>query len=114
MREETLTIEDLTTANGQRILRLTGPLVLSNFFDFQTMLREDDSPSLVVDFSNVPYIDSAGIGALVCAYVHRQKDSRKLILGRVPERIRTALKITKVDQFFVFSEDVPPAQAVSA
>ena len=114
MRQETLTIEDLTAANGQRILRLNGPLVLSNFFDLQTMLREDNSASLVLDLSNVPYIDSAGIGALVCAYVHRQKNSRTLVLGRVPERIRTALKITKVDQFFVFSDEVPPAQAASA
>jgi anti-sigma B factor antagonist len=114
MREETLTIEDLTAANGQRILRLSGPLVLSNFFDLQAILREDSSPALVLDFSNVPYIDSAGIGALVCAYVHRQKDSRTLVLGRVTDRVLTALKVTKVDKFFVFSDEVPPAQAALA
>ena len=114
MREETLTIEDLTSTDGQRILRLNGPLVLSNFFGLQTMLREDASPSLILDFSNVPYIDSAGIGALVCAYVHRQKDSRALVLGRVSDRVRTALKVTKVDQFFVFADEVPPARAASA
>ena len=114
MREETLTIEDTMAADGQRILRLSGPLVLSTFFEFQTLLREDKSPSLVLDFSNVPYIDSAGIGALVCAYVSRQKDNRRLVLARVSDRVRTALKVTKVDQFFSFSDQISPSHATSA
>jgi anti-sigma B factor antagonist len=106
MRDETLTIEELAGANGKRVLRLNGPVVLSNFFDLQTRLRSDESPTLVLDFSNVPYIDSAGIGALVTAYVSRQKHGRAIVLAQVSERIRTALRVTKVDQFFTFADGI--------
>ena len=108
MTDEKLTIEDLhPSANGQRILRLTGPLVLNSFFAFQTLVREDQSASLVLDFTGVPYIDSAGIGALVGAYVNRQKDGRGLMLVGVKPRVRTALQVTKVEQFFKFSDSLP-------
>jgi anti-sigma B factor antagonist len=114
MRDELLTIEDVGGSNGQRILRLNGPVVLSNFFDLQTRLREDESETLILDCSNVAYIDSAGIGALVCAYVSRQKHSRALVLAGVNDRVRNALKITKVDQFFTFRDSVPYDRAAKA
>ncbi len=112
MTDEKLTIEDLPSAgNGQRILRLTGPLVLNSFFAFQTLVRDDQSTALVLDFTGVPYVDSAGIGALVGAYVNRQKDGRRLLLVGVTPRVRTALQVTKVEQFFQFSDSLPERQA---
>jgi hypothetical protein len=55
MRDENLTIEELPSIDsGQRILRLTGPLVLDSFFAFQTLIREDQTPTLILDFSAVP------------------------------------------------------------
>ncbi|HKD81728.1 MAG TPA: STAS domain-containing protein [Candidatus Angelobacter sp.] len=112
MTDEKLTIEDVhPSTNGQRILRLTGPLVLNSFFAFQTLVREDQSSLLVLDFTSVPYIDSAGIGALVGAYVNRQKDGRRLMLVGVTPRVRTALQVTKVEQFFQFADTLPERQA---
>jgi len=82
MPQEPLNIEEVNgTASGQRVLRLTGPVTLSNFFPFQAMVRADTSRALVLDLTGVPYIDSAGIGALVGAYVNRQKDGRSLALA---------------------------------
>ena len=98
MPAEPLRIED-STNNDERILRLTGPLTLSTLFEFQTVVRADRSRSLIVDLTNVPYVDSAGIGALVGAYVSRQKD-RKLTLVGTSKRVRDALCVTKVEQFF--------------
>lgn len=112
MTDEKLTIEDVSSAgNGQRILRLTGPLVLNSFFDFQTLIREDKSQALILDFTAVPYIDSAGIGALVGAYVNRQKDGRQLTLVGVSQRVRTALQVTKVEHFFKFADSLPAKEA---
>lgn len=98
MPAEPLHIED-STNNDERILRLTGPLTLSTLFEFQTVVRADRSRSLIVDLTNVPYVDSAGIGSLVGAYVSRQKD-RKLTLVGTSTRVRDALRVTKVEQFF--------------
>ena len=103
MRDENLTIEDLPAKdNGPRVLRLTGPLVITSFFAFQTLVREDKSATLVLDFSGVPYIDSAGIGALVGTYVSHQKEGRSLALVGVTKRVRDAMQVTRVEQFFKF------------
>ena len=42
--------------------------------------------ALIIDLSNVPYVDSAGVGALVGAYVTRQNGGRSLAL-ELPLRI---------------------------
>ncbi len=107
MKSEPLTIEDVVE-NGVRVLRLNGPLLLSNLFEFQSKARSDNSPNLVLDFTNVAYIDSAGIGALVGAHVSRQKtDGRCLTLVGVNQRVRQALQVTHVEQFFSFADAVP-------
>jgi anti-sigma B factor antagonist len=106
MKSEPLTIDDTAgSQDGERILRLHGPLLLSNLFEFQTKARADTSHNLILDFTNVPYIDSAGIGALVGAHVSRQNGAgRKLTLVGVNQRVRQALQVTHVEQFFKFSD----------
>jgi len=107
MPPDPLVIEDTPGSKpGQRILRLKGPLNISNLFDFQSLVRSDTSETLIIDFTNVPYIDSAGIGALVGAYVTHQKDGRSLLLVGVTERIHDALQVARVDQFFRFYDSL--------
>jgi anti-sigma B factor antagonist len=111
MPQEPLVIEDLPgPKDGQRILRLSGPIVLSNLFELQAKVRADTSRTLILDFTNVPYMDSAGIGALVGAYVTRQKDGRGLVLIGVSQRIQDALQVTRVRQFFRFADSVTAAE----
>lgn len=111
MPEQPLHIEDLPgSREGIRLLRLSGPLTLSNLFGFQSQLRADKSRALILDFTNVPLADSAGIGALVGAYVTRQKDGRSLGLVGVNQRIHQALEVTRVESFFRFYETVAEAE----
>jgi anti-sigma B factor antagonist len=115
MPSESLRIEDQPgTQQGQRILRLNGALVMPTMFEFQAMLRADTSRALIIDFTNVPYVDSAGIGALVGAYVTRQKGGRSLALVGVCKRIHDALGVTRVEQFFRFFDSVTAAEQASA
>jgi len=102
------------TQPGQRILRLNGALVMTTMFEFQATVRADTSRSLIIDFTNVPYVDSAGIGALVGAYVTREKGGRNLALVGVCERIHNALNVTRVEQFFRFFDSVSAAEQASA
>ena len=111
IREQALAIEDVAVSvPGQRVLRLSGPLVISNLFDFQSQVRADTSRALILDFSGVPYADSAGIGALVGAYVNRQKDGRTLSLVGINDRVRSVLRVAHVEQFFRFFESLEAAQ----
>ncbi len=115
MPQETLHIDDQAGSQpGQRVLRLHGALVMPTMFQFQSTVRADTSRSLIIDFSNVPYVDSAGIGALVGAYVNRQNSGRKLALVGVSERIHHALQVTRVEQFFQFFDSVSAAEEATA
>lgn len=114
MPNEPLVIEDLPgPKEGQQVLRLKGPLVLSTLFDFQARVRASQSRILIVDFTGVPYVDSAGIGALVGAYVTRQKDGRSLRLVGVSDRIHSALQVTRVEHFFHFFRTLEEAESAA-
>ncbi len=115
MPDQPLQIEELPgSREGIRILRLSGPLSLTNVFGFQAKVRADTSRSLILDFSAVPLADSAGIGALVGAYVSRQKDGRSLGLVGVNQRIHQALEVTRVNNFFRFFATVDEAEQAAA
>ncbi len=115
MLQDVLHIDDQPGSRpGQRILRLNGALVMTTMFEFQAMVRADKSQALIIDFTGVPYADSAGIGALVGAYVTRQHGGRSLALVGVSDRVRNALKVTRVEQFFRFFDSVSAAEEASA
>jgi anti-sigma B factor antagonist len=115
MPKEPLSIEDRPgNGNNSRVLRLKGPILISNLFDFQARVRSNTARFLVLDLTDVPYIDSAGIGALVGAYVNHQKDGRKLALVGVSERIQNSLKVTRVESFFQLFDSVDAAEAGGA
>jgi anti-anti-sigma factor len=112
MQEKPLEIERLEGADGASVtFRLHGPLLLGNFFSFQSMVRNDNAQLLIVDVGDVPYIDSAGIGCLVGAHVSRENSGRKLIVVGISERLLNSLKATKVDQLFTFAATVEDARA---
>jgi anti-sigma B factor antagonist len=109
MPQEPLVIEDLS-GSGHYLLRLRGPVTISNLFEFQTKVRSNSAPKLIIDLTGVPYMDSAGIGALVGAHVSHSKDGRSLGLVGVNDRVLNALKITRVDGFFKLYNSVPDAE----
>src|SRR5271157_3251859 len=110
MQEKALEIERVEDASGV-VIRLHGPLLLGNFFPLQTMVRADNSNLLIVDVTDMPYIDSAGIGCLVGAHVSRENSGRKLILVGANDRLITSLKVTKVEQLFTMAPTMEQAMA---
>ncbi len=98
MRDAPLTV---TVSNGSRegvtILALHGPLTLQNGFEFQNDLARHKPAVLILDLTDSPYMDSAGLGQLMNYYVSAEKNGRKLLLAGVNERIRALLQMTRVD-----------------
>jgi anti-sigma B factor antagonist len=74
-------------------------------------VRAEQSPNLILDLTDVPYVDSAGIGALVGTYVRHQRDENGLSLVGVNDRVHEALKIAHIEQFFRFFATLGEAQA---
>jgi anti-sigma B factor antagonist len=87
-------------AGGRGVLLLRGPLVNENLPDFQNAIRRENVPTMILDLSGVPYIDSAGLGSLVSAYVSRHKSGQRTVLTGVNPRIIHLLEITRMAQLF--------------
>ena len=106
MRDEALLIEDLGVQDHKRVLKLSGPLTIATLYDLQDLIRTGVPANLILDLTNVPYVDSAGVGALVGAYVRLQKDQCTINLIGTNERVRNTLKVTKVENFFQYEESL--------
>jgi len=99
---DSLKVERLGNIKNQTVLCFKGPLTIENVSLFQTAMRREESFSTVIlDFSDVPYIDSTALGALVSAYVSRQKLGRRIVLSGITERVANMLKITNVESLFL-------------
>ena len=110
MHHEPLHIEDLSGPHeGHRVLCLKGPLLISNLFEFQSTVRANTTSFLILDLTQVPYVDSAGVGALVGAYVTHDRGRRLALVG-VTERVRNTMQVVHVEQFFQFYETAKAAQ----
>jgi anti-sigma B factor antagonist len=102
MATEPLTIERMSALDGQRVLCLRGPLTVENLPLFQNAIRrEENAPLVILDFSDVPYMDSSGLGSLVSAYVTRQKATRRIALSGVNERVLKLFETTRVEPLFL-------------
>jgi anti-anti-sigma factor len=79
---------------GERILKVNGPLVISNFFEFQQTVREDKSPLLIIDLADVPYMDSAALGSILGIHVSCGRKQTKYALINVVPRIGTMFDVS--------------------
>lgn len=111
MLAEPLTLETIPgKAPGSRILRATGPLTINGLFDFQAALRNDPPPALILDLSGVPYMDSAGMGAIVNYFVSCQRHGGKLIVAGVCDRVMELFRMTKVENLLTLVPTVDEAE----
>ncbi len=102
MPSDPLVIERYTgSVHGHGVLLLKGPLTMENLPLFQTALQTEHSPTTILDLTHVPYIDSAGLGSLVTAYVSGHKAGRCVALAGVNKRVRKLFEITKVESLFL-------------
>lgn len=98
------------SAPGQRVLVLTGVLTISTLFAFQEFTHKDKSDTLIVDLSGVPYIDSAGLGSLITAYVGREREARRMALTGVNDRVKMVMTVSGVDTLFRMYSTVAEAE----
>jgi anti-sigma B factor antagonist len=102
MRAEPLEVERLfSDVGGQGVLRFKGPLITQNLADFQNAIRRENAPTVILDLTDVPYMDSSGLGSLISAYVSGHKSGRRMALSGVNARIINLLEITKTEQLFL-------------
>lgn len=79
------------------VFRLKGPFVLGTMFDLQAMFRDPALRGVIIDLSEVPYMDSAGLGVLLGHWSHTQRGGHRYALVGITPRVRTIFEITHTD-----------------
>jgi anti-sigma B factor antagonist len=78
--------------------------------EFQRVVRAESSPVLIVDFGGVPYMDSAGLGAIVGAYVSAQKAQRRIALTGMNERLRALVELNRLSKILAMYTSIAEAE----
>jgi anti-sigma B factor antagonist len=84
--------------SGVKILQLKGPLTIHTVFQFQDTMRAESAPVVIMDFTGVPYVDSAGLGAMVGAFVSAQHGQRRLAFAGMNTQVKALVEMTHVNQ----------------
>ncbi|MBI3952052.1 MAG: STAS domain-containing protein [Acidobacteria bacterium] len=91
------------------ILDLNGRITIgegsTQFRDAIRRLIEQERNRVVLNFADVNYVDSSGIGELVSAYTSLNNLGGQLKLLNLPKRIKDLLRITKLLTVFEIFED---------
>ncbi len=100
----------LGKAPGTVIFRLSGPFTARDMHGslspvdlrntFEVTPDNSQSATHILDLTEVPYMDSAGLGMIVTHYVRCQNNGTRLIAVGVSPRILQLLEITKTDNLF--------------
>ena len=101
----------LDSPKGARVIRLSGPLILRSLFEFQDSARKESVKPVIIDLTDVPYMDSAGLGALISIFASCQRTNRGFGLAGVSQRIRTLFEVTHCDGLLPCFDSIDAAEA---
>jgi anti-anti-sigma factor len=111
MREGPLLIERTKNQDNEiETLHLKGPLTLATLFEFQAATKLDPTAKLIIDLGGVPYLDSAGLGAILSFHAACRRNSRKYALVGMTPRVYTIFTASKVDKLVQLCPSVGEAE----
>jgi anti-anti-sigma factor len=99
-----------TLPQGIAVVRLSGGLTLGTSLkiaDSQIQSAIEAGVSkMVIDLTDVEYVDSAGLGMLMYAYGMLNEKKGVLRVCGVTDRVLSLLRMTKTDMFLPIDKDV--------
>lgn len=93
------------------IYRPSGKLSLETVSEFIQKLRSDASKYLVLDMSDVNFLDSAGVGALVSLFVSRRNQGRRFALATLTPQGTAVVTVAGLQNLLPIYKTVAEAQA---
>jgi anti-sigma B factor antagonist len=91
----------IDTENDVKVIRLSGPVDVSQSLQLRELLGEQiDGPTarVLVDLSDVPLIDSSGIGVMVTAHRRAEKAGASFALAGAGETVGRVFSLTRTDK----------------
>ncbi len=106
-----MTILDVETRPRERLTQvvLRGELDLSTVEKVEEELRRVEGAEvevLVLDLTDLSFLDSTGLRLMVTAHQRAQKEGRRLVIVRGPETVHRVFTITKLDEKLEMVDDV--------
>ena len=110
-----MSVASITEQSGRTVVALSGeidmeeaPKVRRALLDVMKQKRD-----ILVDLSQVTYIDSSGIASLIEGLQTARKQKNDLALVSVSQRARRVLELARLDKVFTIHADLPTALAVA-
>ncbi|MEH2391609.1 MAG: STAS domain-containing protein [Nostoc sp.] len=86
-----------------KVIKLNGNLNATTSQDFRQNINnilETGAKIVLVDFKDVTFMDSSGLGALVLAFKTLRAADSKLVLCSISEQVRILFELTNMDKVF--------------
>jgi anti-sigma B factor antagonist len=97
------------------VVSVEGDVDLSTSRELQGELRRvmgNQPRKLIVDLSDVPYMDSSGVATLVETMQLARRGETRLVLASMKEKVRSIFEIARLDSVFTIVDDLDTARAV--
>ncbi len=101
-----LSMEVKKTAE-ETTIHCTGRIVSSTTAQFQTTVRAliPESKRIVIDLTDVGYVDSSGLGSMVAVYLSAKRSNCELRLINLTQRIKDLFRLTNLAKVFEGHEE---------
>lgn len=97
----------IVSLSGKFLAGSDGPYLRQKVKDF----IDAGTKKLIINFADVPYIDSTGLGFLAGARVTAQNSAVRMVLSNINVHVRKILDDVKLSQFFVIEPNEAAAIA---
>lgn len=97
---------ETANAPSEITFRFFGRLISSTSPTFRDAVRSviAEKKTIILDFSNVSYIDSSGLGVLVSVWVSAKKAGSELKPINMTSAVKELFRLTNVDKLFAASQ----------
>ena len=91
----------IVSLSGKFLAGSDGPFLRQKIKDF----IDAGTRKLIIDFSDVPYIDSTGLGFLAGARLTALNAGARMVLANLNTHVRKIMDDVKLSQFFIIAPD---------
>jgi anti-sigma B factor antagonist len=97
--------------DDRRIVRIKGRVTFEFCADLQSRLdavAQESAREVVVDFKDVPFIDSSGIGEVLRLFKHMREKDGEVVLINPNRKLRDLFTMYRFDRFMKIRDQVEP------
>lgn len=100
---------EIVKAPEGTLVRCTGKITSNSSGMLRTEVRSliPEAKRIVLDLTDVTYMDSSGLGALVSLYVSARGQSCQLKVIHLNQRLQELFRLTKIASIFEGRDDLP-------